>query len=152
LPVLRGISVGQAFPPTSMSNVLTNLASAILLDLRNQVSYWTRHQKTGLAGVTWFLIRLTPKKAKRLPVPTERRFTVKNSPGTELFSQAVTHQVSSPQQRFTSEFGMGSVWFHRAKSTRKNRRVSRTLKTAQQLVFKSNKYETSMLEVKPSVC
>ncbi len=75
MPVLWGISVEQAFPPTSMSNVLTNLASAILLDLRNQVSSWTRHQKTGFAGVTWFLIRLTPKTAKRLPVRTERRFT-----------------------------------------------------------------------------
>ena len=41
------------------------------------------------------------------------------NPGTELFSQAATHQVSSPLQRFTSEFGMESVWFHRAKSTRK---------------------------------
>ena len=41
------------------------------------------------------------------------------NPGAELFSQAATHQVSSPLQRFTSEFEMESVWFHRAKSTRK---------------------------------
>ncbi len=40
-------------------------------------------------------------------------------PGTELFSRGATPKVSSPQQRFTSKFGMGSEWFHRAKSTRK---------------------------------
>ena len=31
----------------------------------------------------------------------------KKEPGTELFSQTVTRQVSSPLQRFTTEFGMG---------------------------------------------
>ena len=44
----------------------------------------------------------------------------KNNPGTELLSQAATRQLSSPQQRFTTEFGMGSEWFHRAIGTRKN--------------------------------
>ncbi len=29
------------------------------------------------------------------------------SPGTELFFQGATPQVSSPLQRFTTEFGMG---------------------------------------------
>lgn len=41
------------------------------------------------------------------------------NPGTVLFSRGATPKVSSPQQRFTSEFGMESVWFHRAKGTRK---------------------------------
>ena len=44
----------------------------------------------------------------------------KREPGTELFFRGATPQVSSPQQRFTIEFGMESKWFHRANSTRKN--------------------------------
>ena len=43
----------------------------------------------------------------------------KNEPGTELFSQEATLQVSSPLQRFTVEFGMESKWDHCADSTRK---------------------------------
>ena len=44
---------------------------------------------------------------------------MKNQPGTELFFQEATLQVSSPLQRFTVEFGMESKWFHCATSTRK---------------------------------
>ena len=44
---------------------------------------------------------------------------VKDFPGTELFSRGATPRVSSPLQRFTTEFGMESEWFHRASSTRK---------------------------------
>ena len=40
-------------------------------------------------------------------------------PGTELLSRGATPKVSSPQQCFTSEFGMGSVWCHCAIRTRK---------------------------------
>ena len=46
-------------------------------------------------------------------------------PGTELFSQRATPQVSWPQQRFTIEFGMESKWFHCANSTRNSVGVSR---------------------------
>ncbi len=46
-------------------------------------------------------------------------FSWKNRPGIELFSRGATPKLSSPQQRFTSEFGKGSVWFHRAIDTRK---------------------------------
>ena len=44
---------------------------------------------------------------------------MKNRPGTELLFRGATPKVSSPQQRFTSEFGMESEWFHSAISTRK---------------------------------
>ena len=47
------------------------------------------------------------------------QFAYIKEPGTELFSQGATPQVSSPQQRFTIEFGMGSKWFHCASNTRK---------------------------------
>ena len=43
---------------------------------------------------------------------------VKIEPGTELFFQKATLQVSSPLQHFTVEFGMESKWFYCAKSTR----------------------------------
>jgi hypothetical protein len=46
-----------------------------------------------------------------------------NRPGIELFSRGATPKLSSPQQRFTSEFGKGSVWFHRAIDTKKNLRA-----------------------------
>ena len=48
-----------------------------------------------------------------------RGFIVSIKPGIELFSRGATPKLSSPQQRFTSEFGKGSVWFHRAIDTRK---------------------------------
>ncbi|NMG11950.1 hypothetical protein, partial [Brasilonema sp. UFV-L1] len=35
---------------------------------------------------------------------------------------AATHQLSSPLQRFTPEFGIESEWFHRAIGTRKTLR------------------------------
>ena len=41
------------------------------------------------------------------------------NPGIELFLRRATPKLSWPQQRFTSEFGKGSVWFHRAIDTRK---------------------------------
>lgn len=41
-------------------------------------------------------------------------------PGIELFLRRATPKLSLPQQRFTSEFGKGSVWFHRAIDTRKD--------------------------------
>ncbi|QEI43964.1 hypothetical protein BMF77_04592 [Dolichospermum sp. UHCC 0315A] len=44
-------------------------------------------------------------------------------PGIELFLRRATPQLSSPQQRFTSEFGKGSVWFHRAIDTRKQLKI-----------------------------
>ncbi len=46
-------------------------------------------------------------------------FLLNIRPGTELFSRRATPKVSSPQQRFTTEFGMESEWFHCATSTRK---------------------------------
>ena len=49
----------------------------------------------------------------------ERGFYFEYEPGTELFSRGATPKVSSPQQRFTTEFGMESEWSHRANSTRK---------------------------------
>ncbi len=58
-------------------------------------------------------------QSKKPPFRIERRLFVNINPGTELFSQAATHQVSSPLQRFTSEFGMESVWCHWAIRTRK---------------------------------
>ncbi len=54
------------------------------------------------------------------PSKPEGASCLKYYPGTELLSQAATHQLSSPQQRFTTEFEMGSEWFHRAIGTRKN--------------------------------
>lgn len=39
-------------------------------------------------------------------------------PGTELFSQGATPQVSLPRKRFTAEFGMESEWYRIARSTR----------------------------------
>ncbi len=75
----------------------------------------------------------------------------KMKPGIELFLRRATPKLSLPQQRFTSEFGKGSVWFHRAIDTRKTLRargkgegkkgknlpltftlVHKTLKTAQE--------------------
>ena len=49
----------------------------------------------------------------------KRNEVEKKEPGTELFSQGATPQVSSPPQRFTIEFGMESKWDHCATSTRK---------------------------------
>ena len=43
----------------------------------------------------------------------------KNNLGMELLFQRATPKVSSPQTRFTAEFGMGSEWFHDAKHTKK---------------------------------
>ncbi len=36
-----------------------------------------------------------------------KRFLFESYPGTELFSRGATPKVSSPQVRFTTEFGMG---------------------------------------------
>ena len=47
------------------------------------------------------------QKAKSLLSLVKGGFGLKIKPGTELLFQAETRQVSSPQQRFTSEFGMG---------------------------------------------
>jgi hypothetical protein len=72
---------------------------------------------------------------KQQKTPSKKRFCGKNKPGTELLSQGATPQVSSPQKRFTSEFGMGSVWVHFALSTRKAGweigTFPKTIKTAQ---------------------
>ena len=46
-------------------------------------------------------------------------FLFRYEPGTELFCRGATPRVSSPQKRFTTEFGMGSEWDRNAKSTRK---------------------------------
>ena len=45
-------------------------------------------------------------------------------PGIELFWRPATRQLSSPQQHFTSEFGMVSVWFYCAIDTRKEHWVN----------------------------
>ena len=58
-------------------------------------------------------------KAKSLLSLVKGGFGLKIKPGTELFWQEATLQLSSPLQRFTTEFGMESVWVHRANSTRK---------------------------------
>ncbi len=52
------------------------------------------------------------------PLLLEEAF-VSDKPGTELLSRGATPKVSSPLQRFTSEFGMESAWFHCANRTRK---------------------------------
>ena len=57
---------------------------------------------------------------QKAPSKPEGASCLKYYPGTELLLQAATRQLSSPQQRFTTEFGMGSEWFHRAIGTRKN--------------------------------
>jgi hypothetical protein len=66
-------------------------------------------------------------------------------PGIELFLRRATPKLSWPQQRFTSEFGKGSVWFHRAIDTRKYcwvRDPEDCTVTRNQMSY----------EVKPSVC
>ena len=42
----------------------------------------------------------------------------RGEPGTELGYRRVTPPVGLPLMRFTSEFGMGSAWFHIAMGTR----------------------------------
>jgi hypothetical protein len=59
------------------------------------------------------------KYKKQKPPQVLRKLVVKDKPGTELFSRGATPRLSSPQQRFTTEFGKESEWFHRAIGTRK---------------------------------
>ena len=73
-------------------------------------------------------------KSNRSPHNTWNERLCNNKPGIELFWHGATPILSSPQQRFTSEFGKGSVWFHRTIDTRKTCRFQsfhfKTLKTA----------------------
>ena len=64
-----------------------------------------------------------------------RGFIVSIKPGIELFSRGATPKLSSPQQRFTSEFGKGSVWFHRAIDTRKALRKSKVKSQKSKIKF-----------------
>ena len=61
------------------------------------------------------------KKNENPPHVNEKGFGYyrKNNLGMELLFQRATPKVSSPQTRFTAEFGMGSEWFHDAKHTKK---------------------------------
>ncbi len=60
------------------------------------------------------------RKSKASSITEEALICSIYKPGIELFLRRATPKLSSPQQRFTSEFGKVSVWFHRAIDTRKN--------------------------------
>ena len=91
------------------------------------------------------------RKSKR-PLGEIQMVWSKNEPGTELFSQEATLQVSSPLQRFTVEFGMESKWGHCAHSTRNNWRAVSRLHLQDCITFDTQITVITLVEVKPSVC
>ena len=72
-------------------------------------------------------------------------------PGIELFWRPATRQLSSPQQHFTSEFGMVSVWFYCAIDTRKGHWVNsipwRLQSNVKLIIMRSSPRSVSMAQL-----